>query len=44
MFGVTYICGIDGYSGKIVGYIIIPVKNNIFVVCPLTSTWLLMWG
>ena len=31
MFGVTYICGIDGYSGKIVGYIIIPVKNNILI-------------
>ncbi len=27
MFGVTHICGIDGYSGKIVGFITLPIKN-----------------
>ena len=29
MFGVTHACAIDGYSGKIVGFITMPVKNNI---------------
>ena len=29
MFGVTHICAIDGYSGKIVGFVSMPVKNNI---------------
>ncbi len=29
MFGVTHICGIDGYSGKIVGFITLPIKNCI---------------
>ncbi len=27
MFGVTHICAIDGYSGKIVGFITMPVKT-----------------
>ena len=26
MYGVTHICAIDGYSGKIVGFICLPVK------------------
>ena len=29
MYGVTHICAIDGYSGKIVGFLSMPVKNNI---------------
>ena len=29
MFGVTHICGIDGYSGKIVGFVSMPIKNCI---------------
>jgi len=29
MFGVTHICAIDGYSGKVVGFASLPVKNNI---------------
>ena len=29
MFGVTHICAIDGYSGKIVGFISMPIKNNV---------------
>lgn len=29
MFGVTHICGIDGYSGKIVGILSMPIKNCI---------------
>lgn len=29
MFGVTHICAIDGYSGKVVGFITTPVKNNV---------------
>ena len=27
MFGVTHICGIDGYSRKIVGFVTMPIKN-----------------
>ena len=27
-FGVTHVCAIDGFSGKIVGFISMPVKNN----------------
>ncbi|XP_019850817.1 PREDICTED: uncharacterized protein LOC109581281 [Amphimedon queenslandica] len=27
MFGVTHICAVDGFSGKIVGFITMPVKN-----------------
>ena len=29
MYGVTHICARDGYSGKVVGFISTPVKNNI---------------
>ena len=29
MFGVTHIAAIDGYSSKIVGFISMPVKNNV---------------
>ena len=29
MYGVTHMCGVDGYSGKIVGFITMPVKNNV---------------
>lgn len=29
MFGVTHICAIDGYSGKVVAFASMPVKNNI---------------
>ena len=29
MFGVTHICATDGYSGKIVGFISMPIKNNV---------------
>ena len=31
MFGLTHICAIDGYSGKIVGFVLLPVKNNILI-------------
>lgn len=27
MFGVTHICGVDGFSGKIVGFASMPIKN-----------------
>jgi hypothetical protein len=27
-FGVTHVAAIDGFSGYIVGHIIMPVKNN----------------
>ncbi len=29
MFGVTHVCAIDGYSGKIVGFATMPIKNNL---------------
>lgn len=29
MYGVTHICAIDGFSGKIVGLVTMPVKNNL---------------
>ena len=29
MFGVTHICAVDGYSGKIVGFVTMPIKNNV---------------
>ena len=29
MYGVTHVCAVDGFSGKIVGFITTPVKNNI---------------
>ena len=28
MYGVTHVCARDGYSGKIVGFISMPIKNN----------------
>jgi hypothetical protein len=31
MFGLTHICAIDGFSGKIVGHVILPIKNNILI-------------
>lgn len=31
MFGLTHISAIDGYSGKIVGHLILPVKNNVLI-------------
>ena len=29
MYGVTHVCAKDGYSGKVIGFITMPVKNNI---------------
>ncbi len=29
MFRVTHICAVDGFSGKIVGFVTMPVKNNV---------------
>jgi len=29
MLGETHICAVDGYSGKIVWFVTMPVKNNI---------------
>ncbi len=29
MYGVTHICAIDGYSGKVVGFVSMPIKNNV---------------
>ena len=27
MFGVTHMCAVDGYSGKVVGFVTMPIKN-----------------
>ena len=29
MFGVTHICAVDGYSGKILSFVTIPIKNHV---------------
>lgn len=29
MYGVTHVCARDGYSGKVVGFITLPIKNNL---------------
>ena len=29
MYGVTHVGAIDGFSGKIVGFISMPIKNNV---------------
>lgn len=31
MFGLTHVCAIDGFSGKLVGFVIMPRKNNITI-------------
>ena len=31
MFGLTHICAIDGFSGKIVGFVVLPLKNNAMI-------------
>lgn len=30
-FGVTHVCAVDGFSGKIVGFISMPVKSNTII-------------
>lgn len=29
MYGVTHVCARDGYSGKFVGFVTMPIKNNL---------------
>lgn len=31
MFGVTHVCAVDGYSGMILGFATMPVKNNVII-------------
>ena len=31
MFGATHICGIDGFSGKVIGFVSMPIKNPISI-------------
>lgn len=35
MFGVTHVCAIDGFSGKVVGFVTMPIKNCIEVYAHL---------
>lgn len=30
MYGVTHVCASDGYSGKIVGFVTMPVKKHLY--------------
>ena len=31
MFGITHVCAVDGYSGKIVGFATMARKNNVLM-------------
>lgn len=31
IFGVTHVCAIDGFSGKIVGFVSMPIKSNTII-------------
>ena len=31
MFGATHVCAVDGHSGMIVGFVTMPVKNNLTI-------------
>lgn len=31
LFGVTHVCAVDGYSGMIVGFNTMPIKNNVTI-------------
>ena len=35
MFGVTHVAAVDGFSGMIVGFATMPIKNNIEIYCNL---------
>ena len=35
MYGVTHVCARDGYSGKVVGFITMPVKNKLQIYANL---------
>ena len=35
MFGVTHVCAVDGYSGMIVAFATMPVKNNLEIYANL---------
>ena len=35
MFGVTHVCAVDGYSGKVVGFITMPIKNCVEIYAHL---------
>jgi hypothetical protein len=44
MFGVTHICAVDGYSGKIVGFITMPIKNCIEIFSHLYRPMIQEYG
>ena len=31
MYGVTHVCAVDGFSGKIIGFISMPMKSNAII-------------
>ena len=32
MYGVTHVCAIDGFSGRIVQFVTMPIKNNVEII------------
>ena len=35
MYGVTHVCARDGYSGGVIGFITMPIKNNVEIYAHL---------
>lgn len=33
MFGLTHVCAVDGHSGRIVGFVTMPIKNITIYEC-----------
>jgi hypothetical protein len=44
MFGVTHICAVDGYSRMIVGFVTMPIKNNVEIFANLYRPIVLQYG
>ncbi|XP_065894563.1 uncharacterized protein [Dysidea avara] len=44
MYGVTHVTAVDGYSGMIVGFTSMPIKNNIEIYCNLYKPIVLEYG
>ena len=43
-FGVTHVCAVDGYSGKMLGFSTMPIKNNITIYDEVFRKILLEYG
>ena len=38
MFGVTHVCAVNGFSGKVVGFVTMPVKNITLRSAPVCTS------